>query len=57
VGYVLYVKSGSNGIVSSITTSAGGFRHLLVGRHETHYELLIASLVAPLDKTLAHTCR
>jgi hypothetical protein len=26
-------------------------------RHETHYEPPIASLVTPLDKTLAHTCR
>jgi hypothetical protein len=28
-GCVLYVKSGSNGMVSSVTTSVGGFRHLL----------------------------
>jgi hypothetical protein len=28
-GYALYVRSGSNGRVSSITTSIGGFRHLL----------------------------
>jgi hypothetical protein len=29
VGYALYVKSGSNGMVSLMTTSVGGFRHLL----------------------------
>jgi hypothetical protein len=29
IGYALYIKSGSNGMVSSITTSVGGFRHLL----------------------------
>jgi hypothetical protein len=28
-----------------------------VGKHETYYEPLIASLVTPLDKMLAHTCR
>jgi hypothetical protein len=28
VGYALYVKSDSNGMVSSMTTSVGGFRHL-----------------------------
>jgi hypothetical protein len=29
MGYALYVKSGFNGMVSSIITSARGFRHLL----------------------------
>jgi hypothetical protein len=29
MGYVLYVKSGSNRMVSSITTFVGGFRHIL----------------------------
>jgi hypothetical protein len=29
MGYALYVKSGSNGMVSSIKTSIGGFSHLL----------------------------
>jgi hypothetical protein len=29
MGYALYVKSGSNGMVSSMTTSVGGFKHLL----------------------------
>jgi hypothetical protein len=55
MGYALYVKSGSIGMVSSITTSTGGFIHLFSLETETHYALLRASLVAPLDKTLAHT--